>query len=95
MDGEVSIKNLSWSHVVAPLLVAVVVGIGASYVTTKVQIGTIQQRMSRVEKDVVRLRSQAERDRQSQRDINERVIRMETKLDLLLQAQGIDSEDVQ
>ena len=89
MNGEVSVENISWADVIAPLLVAVFVGVGSSFVTTKVQIGSIQQRISRTEADIVRLRERADQRQVEANDLSQRVIRMETKLDLLLEAKGI------
>jgi len=94
MDGKVSIENISWGNVVAPLVVAVLVGVSASYVTTRVQIGTIQQRISRAEEDITRLRTSQKTRETNAREMRERVIRMETKIDLLLQSEGISTDDI-
>jgi len=92
--GTVSVKDLSWSDVVAPVIVAIIVGIGASYVTTRVQISTIQTRVKRTEKDITRLRTKSETRRRAAQDLREQVIRMNAKIDLLLQSQGISTDDI-
>ena len=92
--GTVSVEDFSWGNVIAPIIVAIVVGIGASYVTTRVQISTIQARVKRAEKDITRLRTKSDARRQAAQDLRERVIRMNTKIDLLLQSQGISTDDI-
>lgn len=94
MDGEVSVSGLSWSNFIAPLIVAVVVGVGSSYMTTKMQIGALQQRVSRVQSDISRLRSRADAQDAATNEFRERVIRMETKIDLLLRSQGIEESAI-
>lgn len=91
MNGKVSVKNISWEHVVAPIVVAILVGIGSSYVTTKVQISTLRARVSQTEQDIARLRSKAAESSKEDLHMRERIIRMETKIDLLLKSQGIDT----
>jgi TolA-binding protein len=92
--GTVSVKDLSWGNVVAPVIVAIIVGIGASYVTTRVQITAIQTRVKRAEKDITRLRTKSETRRRAAQDLRERVIRMNAKIDLLLQSEGINTDDI-
>jgi TolA-binding protein len=92
--GTVEVKNLSWGNVVAPVIVAIIVGIGASYVTTRVQITAIQTRVKRAEKDITRLRTKSETRRRAAQDLRERVIRMNAKIDLLLQSEGINTDDI-
>lgn len=89
MNGHVSVENLSWGSVLAPLLVAVVVGVGSSFVTTRVQIGSIQERIARTESDIIRLRERADQRQSEANDLSQRIIRMETKIDLLLESKGI------
>ena len=92
--GAVSVKDLSWGNVIAPVIVAIVVGIGASYVTTRVQISSMQTRVKRAEKDITRLRTKSETRQRAVQDLRERVIRMNTKIDLLLQSEGISTGDM-
>lgn len=94
MNGSVTVENLDWPTVIAPLIVAVVVGVGASYVTTRVQIGTIESRLGRAEEDIVRLRSRAKSRRKTETEMRERIIRMETKIDLLLESRGISAANI-
>ena len=84
-------KDLSWGSVIAPLVVAIIVGIGASYMTTRVQISAIQTRLKQAENDITRLRTRSETRRQAAQDLRERVIRMSAKIDLLLQSEGIST----
>jgi len=92
--GAVSVKNLSWSNVVAPVIVAIVVGILSSYVTTQVQIGTMQTRLQRAEEDITRLRTQTQTRRKASQELRDRIIRVSTKIDLLLQSEGISTDDI-
>jgi type II secretory pathway pseudopilin PulG len=92
--GTVEVKNLSWSNVVAPVIVAIVVGILSSYVTTQVQIGTMQTRLQRAEEDITRLRTQTQTRRKANQELRDRIIRVSTKIDLLLQSEGISTDDI-
>jgi len=92
--GTVSVKDLSWGSVIGPIVVAIIVGIGASYVTTRVQISAIQTRLKQTEQDITRLRTRSETRRQAAQDLRERVIRMSAKIDLLLQSEGISTGDM-
>lgn len=94
MNGTVSVEGLSWANVIAPLIVAVLVGVASSYITTRVQIGRIQQRVKLVEEELTRVRSKGKVRTKNTREMRERVIRMETKIDLLLQSQGLSAEDL-
>ena len=88
-----TLKRILSSTVLAPLIVAVVVGVGSSYVTTRVQIGTITERLQRHDDAITRLRMQGKAQRSSNQDMRERLTRLETKIDLLLESQGIKAHN--
>lgn len=79
------LKSWDWAALIAPLMVAILVGVGSSYVTTRVQIGTMRERMRQAETDIERVQSALKRRRQTRADLRARVTRIETKIDLLLQ----------
>ena len=78
-------KCLDWAALITPLMVAILVGIGSSYVTTRVQIGTMRERMRQAEADIEQVQSALKRKQQTRADLRARVTRIETKIDLLLQ----------
>jgi septal ring factor EnvC (AmiA/AmiB activator) len=78
-------KGWDWTSLIAPLMVAILVGVGSSYVTTRNQIGTMRERMRQAETDIERVQSALKRRRETRADLRARVTRIETKIDLLLQ----------
>lgn len=89
-----STLNLDWTTIISTVVAAVLVGMTTSYVATQEQIGTIEERVSRAEEDIVRLRKSYIRERKAKMELKEDVARMEVKLDVLLQTQGIDPSDL-
>lgn len=85
--------KLSWKNVLAPLIVAVIVGMASSYVTASVQMGKVKTRLSQAEAQISRLRNKSHARRKGEFQMRERIIRLETKIDLLLETQGIDPQD--
>jgi septal ring factor EnvC (AmiA/AmiB activator) len=79
-------KRWDWAALIIPLMVAILVGVGSSYVTTRVQIGTMRQRIRQAETNIKQVQSALKRRRQTRADLRARVTRIETKIDLLLQS---------
>jgi len=94
-QAEVSVKHLSWSNFLAPLVVAVIVGMGASYITTKVQVGRIETRLDTHREKIENIESEQDRQLNVNNDLRQRVTRIETKIDLLLKSRGIPNEPKQ
>lgn len=78
-------KGWDWASLIAALMVPIIVGVGSSYVTTRVQISTLRERMRQAETDIEQAQSALKQRRQTRADLRARVTRIETKIDLLLQ----------
>jgi len=74
--------------------VAIVIGIGSSVLTTWTILSEVQTRVEHNEQDITRLKSMTRADRQAAQEMRERMIRISTKIDLLLKSEGISTDDI-
>jgi len=73
---------------VTSLVSSFVVGAFSAYMTGTAIIARLETRLERAEQDVVTLNQKLEETQRASATSNERLIRVETKIDILLQAGG-------
>jgi len=62
--------------------------------TTWTILSEVQTRVEHNEQDITRLKSMTRADRQAAQEMRERMIRISTKIDLLLKSEGISTDDI-
>jgi len=77
-------------QILVPVVVAVIIGMGSAYLTATVKFANIEVRLSKAENNIQTLQESVTETQETLRQSRERVIRIETKVDLLLRAQGVD-----
>lgn len=77
------------AEILAPVIVGILTGLGGSWLTVNTQIAELEGKVRRNGKDITRLRTQQKIQSKEATDTSERLVRLETKVDLLLENQGI------
>lgn len=72
------------SHFIAPVVVALVVGLASSYLTVQLMIARIDERVVRLEQDVEKAQTERTALRVQVSRGNEGIVRVETKIDMLM-----------
>ena len=90
--------QMKWalSNILAPVLVAVIIGMASAYATARLTLETLSGRVTAIEHNVERIESvelaEIREDAKSagvrERDNAERLIRLESKIDLILSRQA-------
>jgi outer membrane murein-binding lipoprotein Lpp len=88
-------EQMRWilSNILAPVVVAVIIGMASAYATARLTIEQLAGRVSAVESNVERLekeelpelKAQIKATADRERESSERLIRLESKIDLLLE----------
>lgn len=81
-----------WKPVIAPLIVSMFVGAFVGYMTVRVLLTEHTERIDTNKQRIVRLEDSRKKDAEISSDLRERMIRVETKLDLLIRGQIKDRE---
>ena len=84
------------SNLVAPIVVAVIIGMTSAYATARLTLESLSGRVSAVEANVeriedveiVQIKAEAKAAGARERDNAERLIRLESKIDLILSRQA-------
>lgn len=71
-------------HILMTVVAAVIIGIGSSYVTTQVQLGSLVTRMTRAEADIGDIKDDMDQMQDNLQPIRRDVIRLNTKMDILI-----------
>lgn len=84
--------KFSFEHILATLFAAIIIGVGSSYVATKVQLGSLETRVARNEVDITDVREDLDNMRSNLQPLRRDVIRLNTKMDILLDVVSDTSE---
>lgn len=84
------------SNIVAPVIVAIIIGMASAYATARLTLETLAGRVTAIESDVqriervelVEIKSAAKAASDRERGNAERLIRLESKIDLILSRQA-------
>lgn len=90
--------SMRWalSNILAPVIVAVIIGMASAYATARLTLETLSGRVTAIESNVERierveitdLKSAMQATNSRERDNAERLIRLESKIDLILTRQA-------
>lgn len=80
--------------IVVPIIVGVITGLGGSWITVNTQIAELEAKARQNTQSITRLRTQQEGQSQQASENSERLVRLETKVDLLLRNEGIKSNSL-
>lgn len=90
--------SMRWalSNIVAPVIVAVIIGMASAYATARLTLETLSGRVTAIESNIERIERVELADMKStmkaagvrERDNAERLIRLESKIDLILTRQA-------
>lgn len=77
--------EVDWfKSIIAPALVSILVGVGTGYVTVKTTISIHTERIEQNEKQIDKIITKLNKRDQYERVVSDRLTRLETKIDLLL-----------
>ena len=83
-DREVMGRHWIISSILAPVIVAVIIGMASAYLTAVFTLATYEERIAANSRDIKENRDHINEAERRERSSAERLIRLETKIDLLL-----------
>ncbi len=90
--------NETWSdsvkHHTVWFVLAVVIGLGSSYIAVEVNIARLQSNVAVAQDDIESLEEMIEESEDVEDGLKLQVVRLEEKIDLLLRSEGINPNEV-
>jgi len=77
--------KLNWSTMAGQIIVATLVGMTSAYLSSTRTLAVVEERIGRIEKTVEALTTNQTNDEREARILRDKIIRLETKIDLLLE----------
>lgn len=79
-------------YVLAPIVVSVIVGIGASFLSLKIMMAKVRERVSQVEAKAANNREDIKEHIKEQFTVTDRLARIETRLDTIINRLNRDND---
>ena len=87
-----------WSSAIKDKVVwfvfAIILALGASYINVRISLESMKQRASNAEDKIERMTRQTQRQQDRIIELNQKLIRLEEKLNILLRKQGISPSNL-
>jgi Tfp pilus assembly protein PilO len=91
-------NNKSWGRAIKDKVVwfifAVILALGASYINVRISLESMKQRASNAEDKIERMTRETQRQQDRIIELNQKLIRLEEKLNILLRKQGISPNNL-